>query len=524
MLKQRTDSQVARMSTNPHPDLIDTGVGSASTVGQWVSLPNGTWAEIVSIPNSNTVRVNGDRTEIVAPTDPYVISKLPYTNLAYSTAGQWTGESFASSETTLTDSSATFASYMVGWQVILDMEFPVAQLITAVPSATTLSVAGDVRTLTDPGKFYILFAPPKVDAATGTLADIITEGEEDDWDVLTSSLYLWAGYRYVPPMVGYYKISNGTTVGAQAGNNKLGNYHCNNRVYSIGHGRWLSPDQAANPYNNLFDYVANCPVQLNDPLGLFGLGPAHLVRMRRLAAAKRNAMPTGGATIKTDCGELIASPVGTHENGFPVEEKSERITRGASIHIHFHKDPKCNCNCEDFDFVQVISGNVPAQSGPNLGKTEHIDTAREGVPYYGKSGAAVGRSFHKGPMKGGYRKSADKAGEKRDCLASSPEVFSTASFYDDPEEPDSVLRRAFGAGNEKDMSLNFETCLVCINKDGGKDKILGCFKWSFTRKYDNNGGTWGSAQVSGPTGNGEPSADFKRIADADGYKSGVNWE
>jgi len=43
-------------------DLIDTGVGTASAVGQWVSLPNGTWAEITSIPNANTVRVSGDRT------------------------------------------------------------------------------------------------------------------------------------------------------------------------------------------------------------------------------------------------------------------------------------------------------------------------------------------------------------------------------------------------------------------------------------------------------------------------------
>lgn len=249
-------------------DLIDTGVGSASTIGQWVSLPNGTWAEIISIPNANTVRVSGDRTEIVAASDPYVISKLPYTNLAYSTAGQWTAESFASSETTLTDTSATFNSYMVGWQIIVDMEFPMPLTITAVPSATTLKVAGDVRTLTDPGKFYILFAPPKVNPANGTLATIVTEGEDDDWFDLTGSYYLWAGYRYIPPMVGYYDNATGITKGAQAGNNKLGNYHCNNRVYSISHGRWLSPDQAASPFFNLFRYVNGRPVKATDPSGL----------------------------------------------------------------------------------------------------------------------------------------------------------------------------------------------------------------------------------------------------------------
>ncbi|GIK53798.1 MAG: hypothetical protein BroJett014_27710 [Planctomycetota bacterium] len=252
-------------------DLIDTGVGTASAVGQWVNLPNGTWAEIISIPNSNSVRINGDRTEIVVPTDPYVIAKLPYANLAYSTAGQWTAENFASGETTLTDSSATFNSYMVGWQIILDMEFPVAQVITAVPTATTLKVAGDVRTLTDPGKFYILFAPPWVDPATGTLAEIITEGEDVDWNVLEKgSLYLWAGYRYMFPMVGF--DDGGNTVGAQAGTNKLGNYHCNNRVYSIGHGRWLSPDQAASPFFNLFDYTGHRPTNRSDPSGLFMMG------------------------------------------------------------------------------------------------------------------------------------------------------------------------------------------------------------------------------------------------------------
>ena len=253
---------------NPDTDLIDTGIGSASAVGQWVSLPNGTWAEIIDIVDSDTIRVSGDRTEIVAASDPYVISKLPYTNLAYSTAGQWTAESFASGETTLTDSSATFNSYMVGWQIILDMEFPVAQVITAVPSATTLKVSGDVRTLTDPGKFYILFAPPKVNPANGTLADIVTAGEDDDWYDLTASSHFWAGYRYQPPMVGFYKPSNGTTVGAQAGNNKLGNYHCNNRIYSISHGRWLSPDQASSPAWNLFRYAGNNSVQKTDPTGL----------------------------------------------------------------------------------------------------------------------------------------------------------------------------------------------------------------------------------------------------------------
>lgn len=49
---------------------------------------------------------------------------------------------------------------------------------------------------------------------------------------------------------------------------KLGSYHCNNRVYSIGHGRWLSPDQAKSPYWNLFDYVLQHSIAIADPTGL----------------------------------------------------------------------------------------------------------------------------------------------------------------------------------------------------------------------------------------------------------------
>ena len=55
---------------------------------------------------------------------------------------------------------------------------------------------------------------------------------------------------------------------AEGQQNKLGNYHCNNRIYSIGHGRWLSPDQAANPSFNLYDYCKQQPIKLSDPAGL----------------------------------------------------------------------------------------------------------------------------------------------------------------------------------------------------------------------------------------------------------------
>ncbi|GIK53795.1 MAG: hypothetical protein BroJett014_27680 [Planctomycetota bacterium] len=56
---------------------------------------------------------------------------------------------------------------------------------------------------------------------------------------------------------------------AEGQQNKLGNYHCNNRIYSIGHGRWLSPDQAASPFFNLYGYVGNAALQFTDPTGLY---------------------------------------------------------------------------------------------------------------------------------------------------------------------------------------------------------------------------------------------------------------
>ena len=60
--------------------------------------------------------------------------------------------------------------------------------------------------------------------------------------------------------------SRGST--AEGQQNKLGSYHCNNRIYSIGHGRWLSSDQAKSPAWNLFDYARCNSLLFTDPTGL----------------------------------------------------------------------------------------------------------------------------------------------------------------------------------------------------------------------------------------------------------------
>ncbi len=53
--------------------------------------------------------------------------------------------------------------------------------------------------------------------------------------------------------------------------NKLGNYYCWNRIYEPSTGRWTTPDPAAKPWGNLWDYAHSGPAQATDPSGLFGI-------------------------------------------------------------------------------------------------------------------------------------------------------------------------------------------------------------------------------------------------------------
>lgn len=50
--------------------------------------------------------------------------------------------------------------------------------------------------------------------------------------------------------------------------NKLGNYHCWNRLYDIQTGRWTTPDPIASPVTNLLDYTSCNPHRRADPTGL----------------------------------------------------------------------------------------------------------------------------------------------------------------------------------------------------------------------------------------------------------------
>ncbi|MBK8205155.1 MAG: hypothetical protein IPK87_00045 [Planctomycetes bacterium] len=128
---------------------------------------------------------------------------------------------------------------------------------------------GDADTLATSGSTYRIHAPPGVDRATGAL---ITGMEE------AGSQWLWAGYEYVPPMVGFADPAGQDpgTYGAQSGGNKVGSYHCWNRVYDPQTGRWTTPDPAQTPVQNLLVYVWSSPLGLSDVSGLEPSKPSEL--------------------------------------------------------------------------------------------------------------------------------------------------------------------------------------------------------------------------------------------------------
>ena len=151
----------------------------------------------------------------------------PY--LAQTLTGQWTSAPVntggSPGTTKFTCSAANFQSFMVGWQMIVNLEEPAQMTITEVTSSTEVKVKGDADAVAASDDFFLLSPPPGVNPQTGTLASI--EGEDVTWYAWTSSgpsQYLWAHYRYMPPMLGFTDYNDsGNTVGAQSGANKSAN-------------------------------------------------------------------------------------------------------------------------------------------------------------------------------------------------------------------------------------------------------------------------------------------------------------
>lgn len=185
----------------------------------------------------------------------------------YTLGGTWSSVSHSGGTTTLTRSSGNFQSWLVGCLVVPNVNFSSYFEITGVTS-TTLTVTGDLTTIAASGDYFRVHIPVGSDKSTGTLASYDPIGETWTWDAANAgSRRLWASYLYMPPRMGFTD-ENGFTVGTQGGTNKLGQYHCNNRQYDIKQGRWISPDQAARPWFDLFDYAECQRIQRMDPTGL----------------------------------------------------------------------------------------------------------------------------------------------------------------------------------------------------------------------------------------------------------------
>jgi len=153
----------------------------------------------------------------------------------------------ANGETAFTDSNAYFGDFVLGWDraaigpqgrtasrgTTPNVERPSYFTITAV-TTTTLKVEGDAdySTIAASGSTYRVIAPPGIQRSTGTLGTFDYNGDLE-WNVQDRGpTYLWAGYQHVPARLGWYAKLGASTFGAQSGWNKLGSYHCNNRVYS----------------------------------------------------------------------------------------------------------------------------------------------------------------------------------------------------------------------------------------------------------------------------------------------------
>lgn len=212
----------------------------------------------------------GDQTENFLVDMTYQVTP-PGHSVTKGTGGEWTGSptfeanggGAADDRTKFTDSGADFQAYMVGWLLQPDVELPSYLEIVEVDesSGNWVRVKGDADTLVTTGSTYRLHAPPGVDRATGAL---ITGLEE------AGSHWLWSGYEYVPPMVGFADPAGQDPgiYGAQSGGNKLGSYHCWNRVYDVHTGRWTTPDPAESPWSNLWAYAGGRPTLGTDPTGL----------------------------------------------------------------------------------------------------------------------------------------------------------------------------------------------------------------------------------------------------------------
>lgn len=255
---------------------------------------------------------------------------------------------------------------------------------------------------------------------------------------------------------------------------KLGNYHCNNRVYSIQAGRWLSPDQAKSPSWNLFGYASNQSVFLTDPTGLADeITDENVEDNYKLKGALKggtlkkddqaaDAWPREALHGRTFSDACIGGPCNlsftfdkAHYGSWDSGTKD-----GKYVGMYTKISATTDCCCKELKIMQIgrySSGGhlrnerTPDDKARSRRATKKTETSEGGwfvdtnslTPYYSVSNSG-----------------------KSGC-----EGAKAAVAWDTPAEIDKVRKEGDGK--------HFMTCIVC---DG---KLLGCVHWGYY--VDKNG-------------------------------------
>ncbi|MBK8207104.1 MAG: hypothetical protein IPK87_10010 [Planctomycetes bacterium] len=316
-----------------------------------------------------------------------------------------------------------------------------------------LTVEGDVTDLAGAGARFRVVAPVGTDQDSG-------EAQLDPWT--KASRWLWAGYMYEPPLVGYTGASGVERKAPGPDNdpatpdaNLKGQYYCWNRTYDIGTGRWTTPDPAASPVTNLLSFAANRGVDRTDPSGLSSvINPGGNVQVPWARIGLSSLIDCTGCTRTLLGIQMINNYSGynntTHKDStYNPTAMYTGVEVYADVSTPFHSEPfppNNHCCCRSITWIQSVrSVGFPEQPSVSVVDPHPSD---DGYPYYYNQN--------------GWR--------------SAPYFF-----YDGPRvrRHESVVRGA-----------DFVTCAVCTMREDpydhsqgevATDRILGCFSWGYRR-------------------------------------------
>ncbi len=343
-------------------------------------------------------------------------------------------------------------------------------------------VKGDADSLSGLGQRYWLIAPTGVDPATGAL-------ETDPCKM--GSLWLWAGYHYRAPIVGFHNPpgQSAGTYGAQTGNNKLGSYYCWNRIYEPSTGRWTTPDPAASPWTNLSGYCDYRPTHGSDPTGL---APEDAISDENFEADTGVAAAITSGALKEDKAISGKSFVAKDcacggENGCDVTFKFDKAYAGSWYYRNAKKNYAAGayakvsvsladdcCECDRVSIFQIAQDfSAPdAKAGEALVITPEWGDSELRRGLGGKYPLRVGNGQLGWEGAGQHTKWYVDTNSSSDPMYSfANSKRSSATMWDSPAH-----------WREKDGHLGkgkrFITCAVC-EKDGQRGRILACLRWGY---------------------------------------------